>query len=99
MEIRSTCTKEKTVLQEALTMKSDPSGQASWSEFDPAYSVQIFRQLTEAIPKLFFFLIKSRTASSFFTVLHTAAFLYFSFHDIFTVLIVFDILTCWMNKC
>lgn len=51
MEIRSTCTKEKTVLQEALTLENDPSSQASWAEFDPAYSGKIFRQVTKAIPR------------------------------------------------
>lgn len=38
----------------SLDPKNDPSGQASWSEFDPAYSVQIFRQVTEAVPKQHF---------------------------------------------
>lgn len=55
MKIRATCTKEKTVLQAALTLKDDPFGQASGSEFDPACSGQIFRQVTDAILKQHFF--------------------------------------------
>lgn len=69
MKIKSTWTEEKIVIQEALTLKNDPSGQASSSEFDLSYSNLQTSNRSHSQATLFLG-IKSRTASSFFSVIY-----------------------------
>lgn len=92
--------KREDCVTRSLDPKNDPSGQASWSEFDPAYSVNL-QTSDRSCPQATRFLEKSLELHlhSSLCHLHTATFLCLSLHDIFSVHIVFDIITCWMNKC